>query len=65
MRILMIQRAERFSPNSVERDQAILMAVADRLRLRGDEVSVLQESQLAACQPPVPDAYTVPLESFS
>lgn len=55
MRILMIQRAERFSPNSVERDQTILMAVADRLRLRGDEVSVLQESQLAACQPPVPD----------
>ena len=32
MKILMIQRAEQFSPNSVEKDLAILEAVAERLR---------------------------------
>ena len=32
MNILMIQRAERFSPNSVEKDLAVINAVAERLR---------------------------------
>ena len=43
MKILMIQRAERFSPNSVEKDKAILMAVADCLQQRGCEVEIVSE----------------------
>ena len=46
MRILMIRRAERFSPNSVDKDQAILEAVAERLRHLGHKVSVISESDL-------------------
>lgn len=46
MRILAIQRAEQFSPNSVEKDLAILSAVADRLRARGHEVELVSEEQL-------------------
>lgn len=42
----MIQRAERFSPNSVAKDLAILEAVADRLRGEGHEVSVVSEGAL-------------------
>lgn len=33
--ILMVQRAERFSPNAVEKDLAILQAVGDSLLERG------------------------------
>lgn len=40
----MIQRAEQFSPNSVGKDKAILEAVADRLRQRGCEVRMIQET---------------------
>ena len=43
MEILMIQRAERFSPNSVEKDLAILEAVAERLRQQGHDVTILPE----------------------
>ena len=46
MRVLMIQRAARFSPNSVEKDLAILEAVAGRLRGEGHEVSVVSEGAL-------------------
>ena len=42
----MIQRAEQFSPNSVEKDLAILSAVADRLRAQGHEVEQMSEEQL-------------------
>ena len=42
----MIQRAERFSPNSVAKDLAILEAVADRLRIEGHDVLILSEEQL-------------------
>ena len=42
----MIQRAERFSPNSVEKDLAILEAVAERLRQQGCDVTILQEDAL-------------------
>lgn len=41
--ILLIQRAERFSPNSVGKDKAILDAVAEKLRQRGYEVRMIQE----------------------
>ncbi len=40
----MIQRAERFSPNSVGKDKAILDSVADKLRQRGCEVRMIQET---------------------
>ncbi|SEF85554.1 hypothetical protein SAMN05216354_1911 [Xylanibacter ruminicola] len=43
-RVLMIQRAEVFSPNSVEKDLAILEAVAQRLRSKGCEVSLVSET---------------------
>lgn len=39
----MIQRAERYSPNSVEKDRAILEAVAEKLRLKGCEVTMFSE----------------------
>ena len=42
----MIQRAERFSPNSVAKDLAILEAVADRLRTEGHDVHILSEQHL-------------------
>ena len=45
-KVLMIQRARRFSPNSVEKDLAILEAVADRLRVGGCEVAVVSEEAL-------------------
>ena len=43
MRILAVGRAERFSPNSVERDRAILQAVIDRLQRRGHHVCLVSE----------------------
>ena len=46
MKVLMIQRAPCFSPNAVEKDKAILEAVACRLRLRGHEVAMLSEQEL-------------------
>ena len=39
----MIQRAEQFSPNSVEKDLAILEAVAERLRQKGHEIFTVPE----------------------
>lgn len=46
MRILAVGRAERFSPNSVERDRAILQAVIDRLQQRGHDVCLVSEDSL-------------------
>lgn len=46
MRILAVSRAERFSPNSVERDKAIFQAVIDRLKEHGDEVRLVSEESL-------------------
>ncbi len=40
MRIVCVQREERFSPNSVEKDLNILSAVAKQLHVAGAEVSV-------------------------
>ena len=45
MKILLIQRAERFSPNSVDKDRAILDAVGARLLVAGHEVEVVSEEQ--------------------
>ena len=45
-KVLMIQRAEQFSPNSVAKDLAILEAVADRLRTEGHDVHILSEQHL-------------------
>ena len=43
MKVLMIQRAERFSPNSVEKDLAILETVAEKLRCKGHQVEIVSE----------------------
>ncbi len=48
MNILGISRAERFSPNSIERDAAIFAAVAERLQARGHVVTTLSEDEFAA-----------------
>ena len=52
MRILAVSRAERFSPNSVERDRAIFQAVIDRLQRRGDEVCLVSEDSLHSPESP-------------
>ena len=41
----MIQRAPQFSPNSVEKDKAILDAVAERLLARGHQVESIVEGE--------------------
>ena len=48
MKVLMIQRASQFSPNSVEKDLAILEAVAARLSTQRHEVSIVSEDSLQA-----------------
>lgn len=47
----MIQRAARFSPNSVEKDLAILEAVAEKLRSEGHTVRIVSEEQLPEDKP--------------
>ena len=47
MRILLVQRAERFSPNSVEKDRAILEAVGVRLNAAGHKVEMVSEEHLS------------------
>ena len=46
-KVLAILRAERFSPNSVEKDRAIMMSVVQRLQDKGYEVDVMSEEVLA------------------
>ena len=46
MRVWLIQRAERYSPNSVEKDLAILSAVAGRLQRLDCEVELVPEEEL-------------------
>lgn len=48
MKVLMIQRAACFSPNSVEKDLAILAAVAERLQCKGHQVEMASEESLTA-----------------
>lgn len=45
MKILLIQRAEVFSPNSVEKDRAILHTVGEKLCAAGHEVQMVSEEQ--------------------
>ena len=45
MKILLVQRAEIFSPNSVEKDRAILDSVAVRLMTAGHQVDIVSEEQ--------------------
>lgn len=58
MRVLAISRAERFSPNAVERDKAIFQAVIDRLREQGDEVCLISEDCLDNTE--LPDSMEFP-----
>ena len=46
MRMLMVERAPQFSPNSVDKDRAILTALAERLAKRGCAVSFINEQAL-------------------
>ena len=46
MRVLAVRRAERFSPNAVERDKAIFEAVVERLQRQGDKVFLVGEDSL-------------------
>ena len=49
MTILLIYRAPRFSPNSVEKDKAILEAVGQNLLLQGVDVQFVEEEKLMDC----------------
>ena len=46
MKVLAIARAERYSPNSIDKDRAILLAVTERLLRRGNDVRVVGEDHL-------------------
>lgn len=46
MRVAFVRRKECFSPNSVEKDDAILQAVATRMARRGCEVDILPEDDV-------------------
>lgn len=46
MKVMAVLRAERFSPNSEEKDRAIMMAVTTRLKNAGHEVTVVGEESL-------------------
>ena len=46
MKVLAITRAERYSPNSIDKDRAILLAVTERLLRRGNDVRVVGEDHL-------------------
>lgn len=46
MRILAVQRAERYSPNSVDKDSAIMRSVVRHLCNAGHQVSVVSEDSL-------------------
>lgn len=48
-KVLCVRRAARFSPNSEERDKAILEAVADRLQRAGHSVETLSEDECSLC----------------
>lgn len=48
IRILCVYRAERFSPNSVDRDKAIMDAVRAQLESRGCVVETINEERLTA-----------------
>ena len=47
--ILAVYRAERFSPNSVDKDSAILEAVGNRLATFGHSIRYVHEEELTSC----------------
>ena len=51
MKVLMIQRARQFSPNSVEKDRAILEAVGARLMAAGHQVEIISEDDTQGTVP--------------
>ena len=53
MKVLSILRAERYSPNSVANDRAILEAVNSILRSRGHDVTLVSENDTPVAVPPV------------
>lgn len=48
MKVLAVLRDPCFSPDAVEKDEAIMMAVVQRLETRGCEVTVVNEANVAA-----------------
>ena len=48
-KVIAIYRAEKFSPNSVEKDKAIMDAVCSRLQAKGHETTAVKEEQLGEC----------------
>ena len=54
MRILGIRRAERFSPGSAERDEAIFAAVARVLTAGGHQVTLTDEDRWCRAGAPRP-----------
>lgn len=45
MKVLAVLRAEQYSPNAVEKDRAIMLAVVERLRAEGHIVDIVSESE--------------------
>lgn len=45
-KVLALYRAEKFSPNSVEKDKAIMDALCSRIRDKGHDITVMNENQL-------------------
>ena len=61
MKVLAITRAERFSPNSVNKDRAILEAVTHRLQERGCEVNIIGEDAVGTPEcPECPESLDTP-----
>ncbi len=56
MRILVVRRAEIYSPGNIANDAAILEAVAEELRTKGCEVTFATEEDLAGMDMMTPDA---------
>lgn len=57
-KVLVVLRAERFSPNSVDKDRAIMMSVVSRLQEQGYEVEVLTEEELPTHLPAYGSLYS-------
>ena len=65
MKILAILRAKEFSPNSVEKDQAIMQAVVRRLRSKGYVAELVNEEELTTKQDVPPDTTVLSMGRMS
>ena len=65
MKILAILRAKEFSPNSVEKDQAIMQAVVRRLRSKGYVAELVNEEELTTMQDVPPDTTVLSMGRMS